>query len=64
MRKTKSEDGAPVQIGFPQCMQLEKRRRHSCRTGALLETEQEAAWDFNFISPVANGGLARGLLTV
>ena len=45
-----------VQIGSPQCV---KRRRHSCRTEALLKTEQEAA----FIGPVANVGLSRGLLT-
>ena len=35
-----------VQIGSPQCVQLEKLRRHSCRTEALLKTEQEAAWNF------------------
>ena len=35
-----------VQIGVPQCVQLEKLRRQSCRTEDLLKTEQEAAWDF------------------
>ena len=36
-----------VHIGPPQCVQLERLRRHSHRTEALLETEQEATWGFH-----------------
>ena len=36
-----------VQIGHPQCVQLEQLRCHSCRTEVLLKTEQEATWDLH-----------------
>ena len=46
-RKTMTKTCENVQIGSPQRVQLEKLRRQSCRTEALLKTAQEAAWDFH-----------------